>query len=54
LHGGDQFMVVYATIVGPGDRPQFDATIVGFERLDLFCAMIGKAVLEVDAGKLRR
>ena len=51
LHGGDQFMVVYAAIVGAGDRAQFNASILNLERLDQLGTMRGQPVLKVDAGE---
>jgi hypothetical protein len=49
----DQLMVVDAAIVGSGYGAQLDAALVALERLDLFGAMRGQAILQVDAGKRR-
>jgi hypothetical protein len=43
-----------AAIIGPGDGAQFDATIINLERLDLFGAVRGQAVLQINAGERRR
>ena len=51
LHGGDQFMVIYTTIVGAGDCAQFNASILDLERLDQLGAMRGQPVLKIDGGK---
>ena len=44
-------MVPDAAVVGPGDRPQLDPTVVGFERLHELGAVRQQAVLEVDGGE---
>jgi hypothetical protein len=46
-------MVVYAAIVGTGDRAQFNASIVNLEGFDQLGAMRGQSVLKVDAGQRR-
>jgi len=43
-----------AAIVGAGDRAKLDASVLDLERLDLFGAVRGEAILQVDAGKGRR
>src|SRR5579872_1704177 len=40
LHGGNQFMVVDAPVVGAGDRAQFNTPVFDFERFDQFGAEI--------------
>lgn len=47
-------MVVDAAVVGTSHRAQFDAIVVGFERLDLLGPVRGQAVLQVDRGQRRR
>ena len=54
LHGRDQLVVVDAAVVGPGDGAQFDAAVFDLQRLDLFGAMGGQAILQIDAGQRRR
>ncbi len=39
LHGGNEFVVVDATVVGACHRAKFNATVLDFERLDLFGTM---------------
>lgn len=34
-------------------RTQFETAVLNFQRLDLFDAMRGQAVLQIDAGKRR-
>ena len=51
LHCCDQFMVVYAAIVGAGDCAQFNASILDLEGLDQLGTMRGQPVLKVDAGE---
>ncbi len=46
-------MVMDATIVGAGHRAQFGAPVFGLEGLDLLGAVIGQAVLQVDACQRR-
>ncbi len=53
LHGRDQLMIVDAAIVRTGDGAQLGATVGNLHRLDLFRAVIGEAVLQVDARKRR-
>ncbi len=51
LHRLDQFMVVDAAIVRPGDGAQFDPAVVGLQRLDLLATMGAQPVLQIDAGE---
>ena len=46
-------MVVDAAIVGSGDCAQFRVAVFDRQRLDLLGAVVGQAVLQVDAGKRR-
>lgn len=47
-------MVVDATVVRACDGAKFSAAIRDLQRLDLLGAMVGEAVLQVDASKRRR
>jgi hypothetical protein len=51
LDGGNQFMVMDPAIVRTGDGAELDAAVLDFQRLDLFGATSGQAILEVDACK---
>src|SRR6267142_1314064 len=53
LHGLNQLMVKNPPIVWAGDGAKLNAAIVGLERLDLFGAIGGQAILQVDACKGR-
>jgi hypothetical protein len=44
-------MVVYAAIVGTGDRAQFNGSTRDLECFDQLGAMRGQSVLKVDAGE---
>src|SRR5258707_10126432 len=54
LHGLNQLMVKYPAIVRAGDGAKLNTAIVGLERLDLFGAIGGQAILQVDTCKGRR
>ncbi|SEQ52698.1 hypothetical protein SAMN05428995_10510 [Loktanella sp. DSM 29012] len=53
LHGGDQFVVVDATVVGAGHRAQFRAAIRDLHGLDLLGPVVGQPVLQVDPRQRR-
>lgn len=53
-HRLNEFVIPDPAIVGAGHRAEFDAAVVGFERLDQLGAVRGEAVLQVDAGERRR
>ena len=53
LHRRDQFMVMDAAIVRAGNGAQFGPAIFGLQRLHLFGAVRGQAVLQVDPGQRR-
>ncbi len=46
-------MVVDAAIIRTGDRTQLGATVRDLHSLDLLGAVVGEAVLQVDAGERR-
>ena len=53
LHGGDQFVVVDAAIVGAGHGAQLRAAIRDLHGLDLLGAVVGQTVLQVDPRQRR-
>ena len=53
LHGLNQLMVKDPAIVWAGDGAKLNAAIVGLERFDLFGAIGGQAILQVDACEWR-
>ena len=52
-YGRDELMVVDAAIVRPSDGAQLRATVGDFHRLHLLGAVIGQAILQIDAGERR-
>jgi hypothetical protein len=46
-------MVEDPTVIRPGDGAQLHAAVVDLQRLDLFGAMGGQAILKIDAGERR-
>ena len=51
LHGGNQFMVIDAAVVGAGDCAQFNASVLDLKRLDQFGTVRGQPVLKIDGGE---
>ena len=47
-------MVEDPAVVRTGDRPELEAAVLDFQRLDLLGAVGGKAILQIDAGERGR
>lgn len=48
MHGGDKFVVVDASIAGPGHGTQFFTTLRDLHRLDLLRPAVCQPVLQVN------